>query len=281
MAGMSFPPVEDMIVQRVVHCDFYHRRPSNSLFISPGVPGHVLQLCVAGRVHYEVGGRTYLLGPGDLVWHHELETIKRRILGKRWSFYTLHFLAPALPPPPFERRVRRVGKAIERRFAALLAAWRRPTAAPLLRSLRVHMALAALLISLLDDSKRWPEFPFQTTGRAALWWKLENQLRSNLAAPMGLRRMVELTGRSRTTIARACQAAVGESPMRRFKRLRMSLACSLVLYTEIPVSKIAQQVGYSRHHEFSRDYHRIYGIAPRDHRRHGDDSAIVKPVPFR
>ncbi len=264
----SFAAVGEVPVRQVLYCDRYSRPPSGALVVSDGYPGHLLQLAVSGRVEYEVAGRTYLLRPGDLIWHHELETVKRRVLTGQWECYSVNFLAPDLPPPPFDRRVRHVSPAIERRFAALLAAWRQTAALPVVRLLRVHAALGELLADLLAGSSApTPESGFRTDEPALLWWQIEERLRHKLAGPMTTRRIAEIAGYSFATVNSACHAATGQSPMKRFKHLRLSLARSLVERSRMKFWEIAEHVGYELQHQFSRDYHKAFGAAPRDHRR--------------
>ena len=262
------PAVGASPIERVLDCQRYPRPISGAVVVSHGYPGHLLQLAVRGRVEYEVAGRTYLLRPGDLIWHHNMETVRRRAVRGYWECYAVNFLAADLPPPPFDRRVQRVDSSIERRFAALLEAWRETTVPPLWRELRVRARLELLLADLLEDSaEALPERGFRTDSPAWLWWALESRLRDKLAEPMSLQRMVELAGYSAATVTAACHAAVGQSPMKRFKQLRLTLARSLVERSRMNFWEIAEHVGYQRQHEFSRDYHKAFGVAPREHRR--------------
>jgi AraC family transcriptional regulator len=70
---------------------------------------------------------------------------------------------------------------------------------------------------------------------------------------------------------RACRLAVGVSPMKRVKEIRLSYARGLVLYSQLPMTEIAMRVGYSRVQELSRDYHRRYGLTPSEDRQSGPD----------
>jgi transcriptional regulator GlxA family with amidase domain len=47
----------------------------------------------------------------------------------------------------------------------------------------------------------------------------------------------------------------------------MSLARGLVRHSELGIGEIARQVGYSRVHEFSRDYRKHFALAPTADRR--------------
>jgi AraC-like DNA-binding protein len=255
------PPVGPPVVRSVLLVDCYERPPGLRFDVSSR-PGHLIQLMRAGIAAHEVGGRQYTLCPGDLIWYHEDERVVGEVLEGPWSFYTVNFIAPTLPPPPFERRVRRMQPAIRQHFEVLLAAWRGYDRDPTVRDLRVQSRLLALLADVEDGEG----LPFRMDATARLWWELEAELRRDLAQPVSLRRMVEVSGRSAATIARACHEAVGLPPLKRIKQVKMSLARGLVQHSELRMSDIAARIGYSRVHEFSRDYRRHFGTTPSEDR---------------
>lgn len=269
--GEEPPPVGESLVQQVLLCDVFQRAHAGYRGESTSRPGHLLQLMRTGRTDHEVGGRQYRLGPGHLIWYHEDEWVRIRVREAPWSFYTLNFIAPALEPPPFEQRVGVMGSAVQRRFDGLLRVWRDTSASPTLRHLRVHAQLARLLGEVIGRLRTHHGEAFAMNAAAKLWWELEGRLRQDLAAPIDLPTMVRWSGRSRATIARACHAAVGMSPMKRVKRIRLSLARGLVTHSGLSITEIAERVGYGRLHEFSRDYRRHFGRSPREQRRGGND----------
>jgi AraC-like DNA-binding protein len=59
---------------------------------------------------------------------------------------------------------------------------------------------------------------------------------------------------------------VGVSPLKRVKQLRMSMARRLVWMSKLTFTEIADRIGYPRVHEFSRDYHKYFGVTPTDDR---------------
>ena len=62
----------------------------------------------------EANGRRQECGPGHAIWYHENEWISGEILEAPWTFHTIAFVAPSLPPPPFEQRVRAVDELDQR-----------------------------------------------------------------------------------------------------------------------------------------------------------------------
>lgn len=241
----------------------HYERAAGLKFQATSRPGHLIQLMDSGVARQQVGGRQYTLTPGDLIWYHEDEWVSGEVVEGPWSFYTVNFIAAALPPPPFERRVRRAGTAVTEAFSGLLDAWRDNDHDAAVREMRVQSRLLALLAEVEDGDG----VPFGTHPPAWLWWELETILRQDLAATVTLQTMAEVAGKSAATISRACHEAVGEPPAKRIKRVRMSLARGLVRHSELGIGEIARQVGYSRVHEFSRDYRKHFALAPSAERR--------------
>lgn len=60
--------------------------------------------------------------------------------------------------------------------------------------------------------------------------------------------------------------AVGESPTRLWAKLRMQQAQNLLLESNLNIKEIAGRVGYARQHEFTRAFHRRFGMPPTDWR---------------
>ena len=160
--------------------------------------------------------------PGDLIWYHEDEPTIGEVLEGPWSFYTVNFIAPTLPPPPFERRVRRAQPATHKHFDNLLAAWHETDRDPVVREMDVHSCMLAILAGIGGEVG----LPFRMDAAARLWWEIEGEARRDLAQQITLRSMTEMSGRSAMTITRACHEAVGLPPLKRIKQIRMSLAAA-------------------------------------------------------
>ena len=262
MEFTSFPSVGASAVQAVLYADVLERRQKGYEFVSSSLPGHLIQAVIEGHTRHDANGRLYELGPRSLIWYHEDELVRGRVIEAPWRFFTVNFIAPALSPPPFEARVRGVGAAVMKRLEALVLAWRNTSVAPAERELRVHARLSELLADLTTPASR----PYRMDPVARLWWDLETLIRRDLRRPVSLGLMENLTGKSQATIARACCCAVGVPPMKRIKQIRMSLARGLVQRSSLTISEIADRVGYARIHEFSRDFRKHFTLAPREDR---------------
>ncbi|HEY3236153.1 MAG TPA: AraC family transcriptional regulator, partial [Polyangiaceae bacterium] len=187
---------------------------------------------------------------------HEDELVRGVLLKAPWTFYSVNFVAPALPPPDFENRLMPGHRRLRPLFQQLHDAWR-AEAAPV-RELRVQ----SLLLQILSELTTLPERSGRLDPVTRLWWEIETECRRDLSRPFSLHSLSQMTRRSPATIARSCQEAVGVPPMKRLKHVRLSLARGLVLQSELTISEIAARVGYARIHELSRDYHRHFGHAP-------------------
>ena len=262
----SIPPIEGGLIQSVVLVDQL-TRPTPATFLASSLPGHLIQYVVEGEVEQTANGQRQRLSPGSVVWYHENEVVEGQILKTPWTFYTVNFLAMRLPPPPFDRRVWTPDAAMQDTFQSLLDAWHAADAPPMVRHVRVLASLLNLLVKLTPNA----EANCRVDTDTHLWWDIESQLREDLSRPIDLDFLQTLTCRSRHAIVGACRRAVGVSPMKRLKEIRLSYARGLVLHSRLPMTEIAMRVGYSRVQELSRDYHRAFGRTPSEDRRKGPD----------
>jgi AraC-like DNA-binding protein len=255
-AGVTAP------VERLIRVDEVERIQTGR-FQSHSLPGHLLHIVTAGAVSQWAEGRPEVFGKGAVVWYHENEPVRGEILRAPWRFITINFHAPAIPPPPDDRRVLRAGPVALRLGRKLLALWRDPALPLLERQLRCHRALFELLQHLL------PRAGFQPTAQpgAKHWWRIEKQLRARLEETRTLADVQRLSGLSVRTVIRVCKAATGVPPMKRLKEIRLSYARGLVQHSDLPITEIAFRVGYARSQELSRDYHQRFGFTPREDRR--------------
>lgn len=72
---------------------------------------------------------------------------------------------------------------------------------------------------------------------------------------------------SRSVLAERFQRLVGSSPMQYLTQWRMLLACNLLTRGDVPLARIAEQVGYQTDTAFSRAFRREFGEPPATWRR--------------
>ncbi len=265
-------PVDGGLIESVVLVDKL-TRPNPSRYVGTTLPGHLIHVVTEGQVLQEISGRQYRLGPGSAVWYHEDETVFGQIIEAPWTFYTASFQARRLAPPPYERRVWPASPAAAQRFQQLLDVWRDQHESSLGRHLRVLARMADLLLELLPADLH----SHGSDTRTNLWWDIEAQLRADLSRPIDIRLLEKISGRSQRSIIRACHLAVGMAPMKRVKKLRLSYARGLILYSNLALTEIAFRVGYARVQELSRDYRRQFEVTPTEDRQAGPDYRRYPP----
>lgn len=254
-------------IQSILYMQRLHRAEPGWRFEATSLPGHLLHYVVQGRVVQECNGRRCELGPGSLLWYHEDELVRGEVLESPWIWYSVNFIAPDLPPPPFEARLRHDAdpesqKNLRNKFETLWSAWHENEPS-LQRTLKCHGALLDIVSELLA-----PEQTFVGIGEPShLWWQIESEMRKDLSQSFALDAMQRISGKSGATIARSCHAAVGMAPMQRIKQVRLSLARGLVQRSSLSLGEIATQVGYPRLHEFSRDFKKHFGKSATEERR--------------
>lgn len=251
-------PVDASPVRDVLLAMRFERRRAGFEFKATSLPGHLLHFIASGRVRQECNGRMYELVPNSVIWYHEDELVRGSVARPPWVCHSINFIAPQLPPPPFEARLFYNRAPLRRYFEEVTALWNDRRKPPLARKLQIHAALLRILAGLALPEQQ----PLHMDPHARLWWELEAELRKDLQKPANLRRMCELSHSSPATISRACQCAVGMPPARRLKQVKLNLARGLVLQSQLSMKEIAERIGYPRVHEFSRDYHKHFGKPP-------------------
>lgn len=250
------------IVTRVTIVDRITRTAAGR-FYGDSLPGHLIHVVVHGRVVQSVGGVRQEFAPKHAIWYYENEPVQGTIVEPPWTFYTVAFEAPTLSPPTLGSRVIPVTDEVIQRADTLVLLWREVSMPPIVRHLRIHAVLLDLLSRLVTHQDQHQRADAATQ----LWWNVERRVRQDLAAPIGLDKLTALGGKSQRSLLRACYLATGTSPMKRIKRVKLEYAQGLVQHSNYSISEIAFRVGYNRVQEFSRDYHRHYGVSPTEDRK--------------
>lgn len=268
-------PVDGFLVERVVLVDHIVRKQRGLSQTTGSLPGHLVQLTICGRAHHESAGRVFDVEPGLVAWFHQDEEIRVQVTETPWSFLTVNFLGSHLPAPPFDARVRHASPDTPRLFQELLESWRDRAAPTLIRHIRVMARLLDLLADVLPSETT----PFSVDPMAQVWWEVEAKARGRLHERLELADLCRIGGRSARTLYRACHRAAGMAPMKRIKKIRLSMARGLVLYSSINISEVAYRVGYERVQELSRDYRLHVGRTPMEDRAAGPDYRRTRSLP--
>jgi len=92
-------------IQNILLAKKIIRDQEESTFTATSLPGHLLHCVIRGRVRQQCNGRSYELRAGSVLWYHEDEWVQGEVLETPWEFYSINFIAPTLPPPPFDARL--------------------------------------------------------------------------------------------------------------------------------------------------------------------------------
>ncbi len=259
------PPVQGIhLVDEIV-------RDEAVKFRSTSTPFHLLHITLSGEVKQWAEGRPEQFGPGDVIWYHNAEAVEGEILAAPWRFITISFDAASIAPPPDDQRVWGCAPSTIPLAFRLLEQWRDPGGSELERALVCTALLSELILEFvpqIDLTTTKPAYPMNAHAR---WWETEKQLRYRMEDPLDLAAIAQLAGMSERTLNRACKAASGMSPVRRFRELKMLFARGVLQHTDLSVTEIAFRVGYERVQEFSRDFKKWFGQTPREARVAGPD----------
>lgn len=87
-------------------------------------------------------------------------------------------------------------------------------------------------------------------------------MEAHLDSSEPISRLTDFLGVSQSTLHRIFCSATGESPLCRFRRLRMDKARALLETGTFSVKQVALSLGYARANDFSRAYQNYFGIPP-------------------
>ena len=199
--------------------------------------------------------REYAIQPGDVIYYHETESVEWLGNENPVCFYSIGFLASALPPLPIDARVfgstRRIRAAFDRVFAASLHT-----------SAQARATAYAALLNLLLEINPWRSHASSPPAGHAYWRHIEQTVRERRLFRPSVDDLCAIAHRSRASLARDCRAATDMSPMQRMRVIRMEEARGLLRFSFLTVSQVAEYLGYPRLHEFSREFSRYFGRPP-------------------
>ncbi|MCP4375546.1 MAG: hypothetical protein GY794_05145, partial [bacterium] len=136
-------PLDGNLIERVVLVDQVQRLRKDP-FRSSSLPGHLIHICTSGVVVQKSEGRQQNIKANTCVWYHQDELVLGEVIGVPWTFYTINFLAPSLPPPSNAGRVLAVTRKTVRIARELYEIWQEVDISPITRRLRVHSKLLDL-----------------------------------------------------------------------------------------------------------------------------------------
>jgi AraC-like DNA-binding protein len=149
-------------------------------------------------------------------------------------------------------------------IARLLALVPEDRTAPVLAPILIREIHARLLLSPQSTILRrflWRDDPSNHVARAIA------SIRSSIHRPLSVTALAERAGMSKSSFHAHFKAVTGLSPGQYQKDMRLLEARRLIVESDLAISSVAFEVGYESPAQFSRDYSRKFGVAPRNDRK--------------
>lgn len=146
-----------------------------------------------------------------------------------------------------------------------------PGGRAMVRALLLQCVLAMLRARAMagDAATGWMPLLADTRLRRAVMAMLNDP-----AAPHRLEDLAALAGMSRSAFAQHFAACHGDGPASFLRDLRMSRAAVLLARGDVPVERVATQVGFASRSAFSRAFLQAHGVAPAAFRHHAAPEAV-------
>jgi AraC-like DNA-binding protein len=211
----------------------------------------LLHCFIEGAVQLETNGRIYEVNSGSVVYYHEQEYVKN-YFRQNTVFFSIAFKAPDLSPLPLNKRCFKVDKNIVKIFQAIYESY---VNNPHSCSLELYVQLLALLQKLgLTDVEHCRA---HTPGEK-FWYEVEAWIRKGRRFRVEIKDLCRRFNISPATLYRSCRKTTGISIAKRLQQIRMSEARTLLKYSDLNITETAEYLGYSRIHEFSREFSAYY-----------------------
>jgi transcriptional regulator GlxA family with amidase domain len=140
----------------------------------------------------------------------------------------------------------------------------KPAAAPILHPLLMREIHFWLLSATHGDMLRQL---VQANSHAARISEAIVQIRRNYTEPLRMPELARTVEMSESSFHQHFKAACGITPLQLQKPLRLLEARRLMIFKNQSVSTAAAAVGYESPTQFSREFTRMFGSSPREHRR--------------
>lgn len=147
------------------------------------------------------------------------------------------------------------------------------TASPLLESLLVSAALA-LMVRLYERARREaPRLPARTSQLRAFEALVERHYTDHL--PVG--RYAQMLNMSESTLDRLCRSFTGRTAFQVVQGRLAQEARRRLVYSNAPVQRVAEELGFAGQAYFSRFMRRQTGLAPKAFRRQARQAVFASP----
>ncbi len=105
-------------------------------------------------------------------------------------------------------------------------------------------------------------------------------LQQNLHEPCTLEAVAKVANLSPQSFCRFFKAHMGKTLVQYVNELRIGQACRLLLETDLPITEVAIECGFSNLSNFNRHFRKLKGMPPRELRRHSERSPDLQARPM-
>jgi transcriptional regulator GlxA family with amidase domain len=109
--------------------------------------------------------------------------------------------------------------------------------------------------------------------------ELHAWIADHLAGDLRVERLAEQAGMSPRTFARVYKSRVGRTPAKTVEAMRLEAACRALEATDMPIKRIAAQVGYGDEQRLRRAFQRDLGVSPMEYRQRFSGHHDFAPSP--
>ena len=233
-------------------------RPPGHRLHTASLPGHLLQLVLAGSYAIRTNNREYTVRQGDLIYFYASEDVEWLGNQETVVFYSVGFRSASFTPLPLNRRVFPSNKKIRTAFTEL---YESTTHAK--ESRRREFDMFGALHNVLSEIVKLDFIAGSKTSPSGIWWDVERSIRKQHMFRPSLDQLAELSGYSRASTVRLCRKATSQSPVKRIQTIRMEEAKALLGFSSLNITEISKYLCYDRIHEFSREFSNYFGMSPR------------------
>lgn len=257
--------IQDLGLEKRQNETYYYNNKSRDY------PGYLFQYTLEGCGIYETSDNQYRLTKGKAFLlsfpdegSYYLPPAKTR--EDNWTYFFIHFYGPAVEP--FFRRIRDItgpvmsldmeSAAVRLFFDIFHSLQCKRKLEPYEDSEWLYRFLAALLRNIELPSGR----STNSHVSAAMDW-----LQTQYAKPLSLEEMSREIGVSLSHLSRQFHKEKGVTLIQYLTGIRLEHAMQLLINSELPISKVAKECGFSNGNYFTKVYKKVFHITPEDYRR--------------
>ena len=165
-------------------------------------------------------------------------------------------------PLPLAHRVIRANPSLQTSVLRLYKIW---DGGSIRNQFEIHALLNSILGALERTARSQPGYDHAPVDSP--WWRAEAGIRERRRFRPLLSELATLAGTGRGVLIRSCRKATGKTPMQRIREIRMEEGRGLITFAHMNFSQIADYLGYTRVHEFSREFSAFHHQSPSEFRK--------------